>query len=39
MAYLLIAFALAIAAVTFAVRSNGRHPWLLPLGALGSLPW
>jgi hydrogenase-4 component F len=37
MAYLLILFPLAMAAVTFAVPSNRWRPWLLPLGALGQL--
>src|SRR5208337_3244284 len=37
MAYLLIAFPLVMAAVTFAVPSNRWRPWLLPLGALGHL--
>lgn len=37
MAYLLIAYPLAMAAVTFAVPSNRWRPWLLPLGALGHL--
>lgn len=32
MAYLLVAFPLAMAAVTFAVPSNRWRPWLLPLG-------
>jgi hydrogenase-4 component F len=33
MAYLLIAFPLIMAAVTFAAPSNRWRPWLLPLGA------
>jgi len=33
-AYLLIAFPLVMAAVTFAVPSNRWRPWLLPVGAL-----
>src|SRR5271157_1653785 len=37
MAYLLIAFPLVMAAVTFALPSNRWRPWLLPLGALGHL--
>ncbi len=37
MAYLLIAFPLVMAAVTFAVPSNRWRPWLLPVGALGHL--
>ncbi len=37
MAYLLILFPLAMAAVTFAVPSNRWRPWLLPLGASGHL--
>src|SRR5919108_1706585 len=37
MAYLLILFPLAMAAVTFAVPSDRWRPWLLPAGALGHL--
>src|SRR5262249_48895325 len=37
MAYLLIVFPLAMAAITFAVPSNRWRPWLLPLGGLGQL--
>ncbi len=37
MAYLLIAFPLVMAAVTFAVPSNRWRPWLLPVAALGHL--
>jgi len=37
MAYLLVAFPLAVAAVLFAVPSNRWRPCLLPLGALGHL--
>jgi hydrogenase-4 component F len=37
MAYLLVAFPLLMAAVTFAVPSNRWRPWLLPLGGLGHL--
>src|SRR5438874_360642 len=37
MAYLLIAFPLAMAAVMFALPSNRWRPWFLPLGALGHL--
>jgi hydrogenase-4 component F len=37
MAYLLILFPLAMAAVTFAVPSNRWRPWLLPAGALVQL--
>src|SRR6266567_9090901 len=37
MAYLLILFPLAMAAVAFASPSNRWRPWLLPLGALGQL--
>jgi hydrogenase-4 component F len=36
-AYLLIIFPLAMAAVTFAVPSNRWRPWLLPLGAAAHL--
>ncbi len=37
MAYLLILFPLAMAALTFAVPSNRWRPWLLPLGSAGQL--
>jgi hydrogenase-4 component F len=37
MAYLLIAFPLAMAAAAFAVPSNRWRPWLLPLGGTGQL--
>jgi len=37
MAYLLIVFALIMAAVTFAMPSDRWRPWLLPLGAAGHL--
>jgi hydrogenase-4 component F len=37
MAYLLVAVPLAMAALTFAVPSDRRRPWLLPLGGLGYL--
>jgi hydrogenase-4 component F len=37
MAYLLILFPLAMAAVTFALPSNRWRPWLLPAGALVQL--
>jgi hydrogenase-4 component F len=37
MAILLIAFPLAMAALTFAVPSNRLRPWLLPVGGLGHL--
>ena len=37
MAYVLIAFALIMAAVTFAMPSDRWRPWLLPLGASGHL--
>ncbi len=42
MAYLLIAFPLLMAAVTFAAPSDRHRPWLLPLGAgvqLGLVFW
>lgn len=35
MAYLLIAFPLVMAALTYAVPSSRWRPWLLPLGSLG----
>src|SRR5438034_543980 len=37
MAYALILFPLALAAVAFVVPSNRWRPWLLPAGALGQL--
>ncbi|HLJ12089.1 MAG TPA: proton-conducting transporter membrane subunit [Planctomycetaceae bacterium] len=37
MAYLLVAFPLAMAAVTFAAPSNRWRPWLLPAGGLAHL--
>jgi hydrogenase-4 component F len=37
MAYLLILFPLAMAALTFAVPSDRWRPWLLPLGALAQM--
>jgi hydrogenase-4 component F len=37
MLYLLIAFPLVMAAVTYAVPANRVRPWLLPVGALGQL--
>jgi hydrogenase-4 component F len=37
MAYLLIGFPLAMAALTFALPSNRWRPWLLPVGALAHL--
>ena len=37
MIYLLILFPLAMAAVAFAMPSNHRRPWLLPLGGLVQL--
>lgn len=37
MAYILILFPLGMAAATFALPSDRRRPWLLPLGALGHL--
>jgi len=37
MAYLLIAFPLIMAAAAFAMPSDRRRPWLLPVGACGHL--
>jgi hydrogenase-4 component F len=37
MAYLLILFPLAMAAVAFVLPSERWRPWLLPLGGLGIL--
>src|SRR5438105_5194873 len=37
MSYLLIVWPLLMAGVTFAMPSDRRRPWLLPLGALGHL--
>src|SRR5438445_3676928 len=37
MIYLLIVWPLLMAGVTFAMPSDRRRPWLLPLGALGHL--
>jgi hydrogenase-4 component F len=37
MAYVLIAFPLAMAALTFGVASNRGRPWLLPLGGMAHL--
>jgi hydrogenase-4 component F len=37
MAYVLIAFPLVMAAAAFAMPSNRRRPWLLPVGGLGQL--
>src|SRR6266542_5989054 len=37
MLYLLMLFALGVAAVAFALPSNRWRPWLLPLGGMGHL--
>ena len=39
MSYMLILFPMLMAAVTFALPFDRWRPWLLPLGALGILPW